>query len=107
MNNDRQAAGSRTEAHFDNKNKSRVKHLLEQYPNTSRDENAEILAVLSDGPLLDIGSLKGDETVRYKIAAFEDEHRKAFRTTPMQIAVLLVVFVIAALACSMLWDIGR
>jgi hypothetical protein len=57
--------------------------------------------------LLDIGSLKGDETVRYKIAAFEDEHRKAFRTTPTQIAVLLVVFVIAALACSMLWDIGR
>jgi hypothetical protein len=50
MNNDRQAAGSRTEAHFDNKKKSRIKHLLEQYPNTSRDENAEILAFLRDGP---------------------------------------------------------
>lgn len=87
--------------------KARIKDLLERYPNTSRDENDEILAFLKNGPILDIGNLKGDEAVRYKIAAFEDAHQKMFRTTPMEIAVLLFIFVIVALVCSMLWDIGR
>lgn len=91
----------------DSHKKSRVKDLLERYPNTSREENDEILNFLKNGPILDIGNLKGDETVRYKIAAFEEAHQKTFRTTPMEIVVLLFIFVIVALVCSMLWDVAR
>ena len=80
---------------------------MEENQGVTSEENDEILNFLKNGPILDIGNLKGDETVRYKIAAFEEAHQKTFRTTPMEIVVLLFIFVIVALVCSMLWDVAR
>ena len=86
--------------------KQRTRALFSRYPDISNDERYELTAFLKSGPLLDIGLLKGDDTIRYKIAAFEQEQEKALSHSPMQMVVLLVIFVLVAVVCSALWDIG-
>ncbi len=84
----------------------RIRMLLQQYPATSSEENREIALWLTKGPLLDIGLMRGDESLRYKIAAFEQEHSKIISNKPLQIIVLLAIFLLTALACFALWDVG-
>lgn len=87
--------------------KRRMRALFTRYPDITNDERREITDYFKTGPLLEIGLLKGDETIRYKIAAFEQEEHKALAASPMQLVVLLLIFVVAAVACSALWDMGR
>lgn len=86
--------------------KQRVKALFTRYPDITSEERRELTDYMRSGPLLEIGLLKGDETIRYKIAAFEQEQEKALSHAPQEIAVLLVIFVLLAVACSALWDMG-
>lgn len=90
----------------DTARKQRVKALFTRYPDITSEERRELTDYLKSGPLLEIGLLKGDETIRYKIAAFEQEQEKALSHAPQEIAVLLVIFVLLAVACSALWDMG-
>lgn len=86
--------------------KQRIRAVFARYPNISNDERQQLTDFLKSGPLLDIGLLKGDEAIRYKIAAFEQEQEKALANAPMQMVVLLVIFVLLAVVCSALWDMG-
>lgn len=86
--------------------KQRIKALFARYPNISNEDRQELTDFLKSGPLMDIGLLKGDETIRYKIAAFEQEQEKALSNAPMQLVVLLAIFVLLAAVCSTLWDMG-
>ncbi|MDM7967047.1 hypothetical protein [Blastomonas fulva] len=90
----------------DTARKQRIKALFTRYPDITSEERRELTDYLKSGPLLEIGLLKGDETIRYKIAAFEQEQAKALSHAPKEIAVLLVIFVLLAVACSALWDMG-
>lgn len=87
--------------------RSRIKSLFERYPNIANEEKRELAAYLRSGPLLDIGLLKGDEEIRYKIAAFEQDNQQALRTSPMELAVLITILAVAALVCSALWNAGQ
>lgn len=85
----------------------RIQALFTQYPAISGDERRELTAYLKNGPLLEIGLLKGDDTIRYKIAAFEQEQQKALENSPMSMVVLLVILALLAVVLSALWNIGR
>ncbi|MDM7956791.1 hypothetical protein [Blastomonas sp.] len=89
-----------------NGRKQHIKTLFTRYPAISNDERRELTTYLKTGPLLEIGLLKGDETIRYKIAAFEQEQQKALDYSPVSIIVLLVIFVLLALVLTALWDMG-
>lgn len=84
----------------------RVQSLFARYPDIDSTEREEIVRYLRTAPVLDIGLLKSDETIRYRIAAFEQEHARKLAIRPIEIAVLLVVFAIVTAACVALWDIG-
>lgn len=86
--------------------KQRMRTLFDRYPAISSDERRELTVYLKSGPLLEIGLLKGDETIRYKIAAFEQEQQKALANSPMNMIVLLVIFGLLTLVLSGLWDMG-
>lgn len=86
--------------------RSAIKALFERYPNISGDERREMARYLNSGPLMDIGLLKGDETVRYKIAAFEKDNEKALSTTTFEAFVLIGIFALTALICYVMWDMG-
>jgi hypothetical protein len=86
--------------------KQRMRALFDRYPAITGDERRELTAYLKNGPLLEIGLLKGDETIRYKIAAFEQEQQKALANSPMSMVVLLVIFALLTLVLSVLWDMG-
>ena len=86
--------------------RSTIKALFERYPNISGDERRELARYLSSGPLLEIGLLKGDEAVRYKIAAFEKDNEKALSTTTFEAVVLVGIFALTALICYVMWDMG-
>lgn len=87
--------------------KQRIEALFTRYPDITNDQRREIKAYFKTAPPLEIGLLKGDDTIRYKIAAFEQEEKRALATSPMELVVLLLVFVVAAVVCSALWDMGR
>lgn len=86
--------------------KQRIRAVFARYPNISNAERQQLTDFLKSGPLLDIGLLKGDEAIRYKIAAFEQEQEKALANAPIQMLVLLVIFVLLAAVCSTFWDMG-
>lgn len=86
--------------------KQRMRTLFDRYPAITGDERRELASYLKSGPLLEIGLLKGDETIRYKIAAFEEEEQKALSNSPTSMIVLVVIFALLTLVLSGLWDMG-
>ena len=83
-----------------------IRSLFARYPDVSNAEREEIVHYLRTAPVLDIGLIKSDETIRYRIAAFEQENARKLAIRPVEIAVLLIVFALVAVACVALWDIG-
>lgn len=86
--------------------RQRMKQLFARYPDISSTEHDEMVRYLRTAPVLDIGLLKSDETIRYRIAAFEQESACKLAIRPVEIAVLLLVFALITAACVALWDIG-
>lgn len=99
-------ADDASDEHIASARKQRIRTLFKRYPDITGEERRELAAYLRSGPLLEIGLLKGEDTIRYKIGAFEQEQHKALATTPMELVVLLLVFGVVAAVCAALWDIG-
>lgn len=105
--NDTEIRSPKAAAHPDPEaRRKRMKQLLARYPDIGSTEREEIVRYLRTAPVLDIGLLKSDETIRYRIAAFEQEHARKLAIRPVEIAVLLLVFALVTTACVALWDIG-
>lgn len=83
-----------------------IRSLFARYPEIDSTEREEIVRYLRTAPVLDIGLLKSDEAIRYRIAAFEQEHARKLTIRPIEIAVLLFAFALVTAACVALWDIG-
>ena len=83
-----------------------IRSMLARYPEIDSTEREEIVRYLRTAPVLDIGLLKSDEAIRYRLAAFEQENARKLSLRPVEIAVLLLIFVLVASACVALWDIG-
>lgn len=86
--------------------RKQMKKLFARYPEITSTEREELVRYLRTAPVLDIGLLKSDETIRYRIAAFEQEHARKLSLRPVEIAVLLLIFALVTGACVALWDIG-
>jgi len=86
--------------------RKQVARLFARYPEITSAEREELVRYLRTAPVLDIGLLKSDEAIRYRIAAFEQEHARKLAIRPVEIAVLLIVFALVTAACVALWDIG-
>lgn len=83
-----------------------IRSLFARYPDITSTEREEIVHYLRSGPVLDIGLLKSDEAIRYRIAAFEQEYARRLTIRPVEITVLLFVFALVTAACVALWDMG-
>lgn len=83
-----------------------VKNLFARYPEITSTEREELVRYLRTAPVLDIGLLKSDEAIRYRVAAFEEENARKLRVRPLEIAALLLIFTLVAATCVALWDIG-
>lgn len=86
--------------------RKQVKKLFARYPDITSAEREELVSYLRSAPVLDIGLLKSDEAIRYRIAAFEQENARKLSLRPVEIAVLLVIFALVSATCVALWDIG-
>ena len=86
-------------AHFEN--------LLRRYPDIDPEALVELLDFLADGPIIDLGHIKGDPALAAITARVKQEHPARFRTTPMQHlrqwALLLIPFIAI---CWYVWDYG-
>ena len=86
--------------------RKRMKSLFKRYPDITASERDEIVRYLRTAPVLDIGLLKSDESLRYRIAAFEQANARALGSSPWEIAILIAIFAIVAATCVALWDMG-
>lgn len=86
--------------------RKQVKKLFARYPDITSTEREDLVHYLRTAPVLDIGLLKSNEAIRYRIAAFEQENARNLSIRPMEIAVLLLIFTLVAATCVALWDIG-
>jgi len=86
--------------------RKQMKKLFARYPDITSSEREELVRYLRTAPVLDIGLLKSDEAIRYRIAAFEEENARKLSVRPAEIAILLLIFALAAATCVALWDIG-
>lgn len=59
--------------------RTRIAGLLDHHPNLNPEENAEILAFLKSGSMIDIGMLRGDPAYRAKIDAVKAANHQSFR----------------------------
>ncbi|GAA0642840.1 hypothetical protein GCM10009424_17900 [Sphingomonas ursincola] len=86
--------------------RKRMKTLFQRYPDISTSERDEMVRYLRTAPVLDIGLLKSDESLRYRIAAFEAANARALGASPWEIAALVAIFVFVGSVCVALWDMG-
>ena len=79
--------------------RERVSRLLSRYPAISDRDVAEIVQFLRTGRHLDLGLLTADEDVRPRLEAFMEQHKKHFRLTWKEAAVILAGIAAFVLAC--------
>lgn len=83
-----------------------IRSLFARYPDISTAERDAMVRYLRTAPVLDIGLLKGDESLRYRIGAFEAANARALGASPWDIAVLIAIFALVTNVCVALWDMG-
>lgn len=99
------AHASRVEADSWPITRERVAALLGRYPDVSKDENRAILEFMTTGRHLDIGLLTSNESLRPKLDAFMEDHKRHFRVSFGEAGAIVVAIAAFLLAASLLWEL--
>ena len=86
--------------------RAHVARLLDLYPRTSLEEEAQILHFLKKGPTVEVALLLSDPEAKPAIARFTRDHKREFSIGPAGIAAALGIVALVVLAIVMLWDAG-
>ena len=85
--------------------RERVAALLGRYPDVSKDENRAILEFIKTGRHFDIGLLTSNESLRPKMDAFMEDHKRHFRVSFGEAAAIVVAIAASLLAAWLLWEL--
>lgn len=85
--------------------RERVAALLRRYPDVSKDENREIVEFMKNGRHLDISLLTSNQSLRPKLDAFIEDHRKHFRASFGEAASIVAIVAAFLLAASLFWEL--
>jgi hypothetical protein len=75
----------------------RVETLISRYPNLSEGELAEIISLFPSLPILDRAIMTADNNLSGKLAAFEQDHHKAFKAPLSSLILFMAVPVVVAI----------
>jgi len=82
-----------------------VAALLGRYPDVSKDENRVILEFMKNGRHLEIGLLTSNESLRPKLDAFMEDHKKHFRVSFGEAAAIVAMIGAFLLAAWLFWEL--
>jgi hypothetical protein len=99
------AQASRIEAGSWPITRERVAALLGRYPDVSKDENRAILDFMKAGRHLDIGLLTSNESLRPKLDAFMEDHKKHFRVSFGEAAAVIAMIAAFVLVVWLSWEL--
>ena len=86
--------------------RERVARLLSRYPAISERDVREIVEFLRTGRHLDIGLLTADDELRPKLDAFMEQHKKRFRVSLTEAALIAALLGAFLVACWLAWSIA-
>ncbi len=93
-------------AFSDSELRAHIARLLERYPQTSPEEEAQILRFLKKGPTVEVAMLLSDPDAKPAIERFTRDHKRHFSIGPFGIAAAMAAVVLLIVLCMMLWDAG-
>ena len=99
------AHASRVEAGSWPITRERVAALLGRYPDVSKDENRAILEFMKNGRHLEIGLLTSNESLRPRLDAFMEDHKKHFRVSFGEAAAIVAMIAAFLLAAWLFWEL--
>lgn len=99
------AHASRVEAGSWPITRERVAALLGRYPDVSKDENRAILEFMKNGRHLEIGLLTSNESLRPRLDAFMEDHKKHFRVSFGEAAEIVAMIAVFLLAAWLFWEL--
>ena len=99
------AHASRVEAGPSPIERERVAVLLGRYPNVSKDENRAILEFMKNGRHLEIGLLTSNESLRPRLDAFMEDHKKHFGVSFGEVAAIVAMIAAFLLAAWLFWEL--
>jgi hypothetical protein len=71
----------------------------------SKDENRAILEFMKNGRHLEIGLLTSNESLRPRLDAFMEDHRKHFRVSFREAAEIVAMIAAFLLAAWLFWEL--
>ena len=98
--------GKRSRVASDPELYERIKSIVARYPNTTADDNADVLLFLRSGPMLDRALLSGVADMQPQLARFEADHRSYLALGPRQYFVAAMILIAVFIAGHLLWDIA-
>ena len=99
------AHASRVEAGSWPITRERVAALLGRYPDVSKDENRAILEFMKNGRHLEIGLLTSNESLRPRLDAFMEDHKKHFGVSFGEVAAIVAMIAAFLLAAWLFWEL--
>ena len=83
----------------------RVAALLGRYPDVSKDENRAILEFMKNGRHLEAGLLTSNDSLRPKLDAFMEDHKRHFRVSVGEAAAVVTAIGAFLLAVWLIWEL--
>lgn len=99
------AHASRVEAGSWPITRERVAALLGRYPDVSKDENRAILEFMKNGRHLEIGLLTSNESLRPRLDAFMEDHKRHFGVSFGEVAAIVAMIAAFLLAAWLFWEL--
>ena len=85
--------------------RERVAALLGRYPDVSKDENRAILEFMKTRRHLDVGLLTSNESLRPRLDAFMEDHKRHFRASFGEVAAIVAMIAAFLLAAWLFWEL--
>lgn len=77
----------------------RAEELLRRYPNTTKEEAAEIRMFLTKGRHYDVGMVAGSDELGDKVTAFREAYKRHFQLRPYKaVGLILLLGILVATA---------
>jgi hypothetical protein len=85
---------------------ARAAALLTRYPRVSKDESREIMTFLKTARHLDVGRLSSDASIRPRLDAFMEDHKKHLGVTVGEAIWTIGLIAAFLVVCWLLWGLG-
>jgi hypothetical protein len=84
----------------------RAEDLLRHYPNITADEVKELVEFLTRGPIIERGTLSGQEHLQTQLTLLRADHAAEFRMNHREYAIFMVIVAAFLGVCALMWDVA-